>query len=90
MEREEREEESSGIPLIRIEVESKTRLCHSACGIISVERRGCLQVARSFGSKTRRLFDDVVPRGEPGPRDERERKPRRERARQGLRRERER
>ena len=45
---------------------------HSARDIISLDRRLGLKVARNFGRKTRRLSDDVVPIGEPGPRDGRE------------------
>ena len=41
-----------------------THHCHSARGILSVDARWSLQIASSFGRKTRRLPDDVVPRGE--------------------------
>ena len=43
--------------------------CHPARGIISADRRRRLQVASSFGCKTWRLSDDVVPRGEQDTRD---------------------
>ena len=46
--------------------------CHPARGTISTDRRWRLQVASSFGHKTRRLPDDVVPRGEQGTRNGRE------------------
>ena len=49
--------------------EYKTRHCHSARGIISVDKRWRLQVVNSFGRKTWRLPDDVVPREEQGTRD---------------------
>ena len=56
---------------IRKQAEYKIRRCHSAHGIryIIVNRRGCLQVASSFGRKTWRLSDDMVPRRDQGPRD---------------------
>ena len=63
------EEESFGIHHIRKEAEHKTRHCHSARGVISLDRRWRLQVARSFWSKIRRLLDGGVPRGEQGTRD---------------------
>ena len=47
----------------------KIRHCHSASGITSVDMRWRLQVANSFGPKTRRRFVDVLPRGEQGIRD---------------------
>ena len=34
----------------------------------SLDKRWCLQVAISFGRKTRRLSNDAVPRGESDPR----------------------
>ena len=40
--------------------------------LYNADRRGRLQLTSSFGRKARRLSDDVVPRGEPGPRVERE------------------
>ena len=52
--------------------EQKTRHCQSARGIISADRKWRLQVASSFGRKTRRLPDDVVPRGEQGTKDGRD------------------
>ena len=48
------------------------RHCHSAHGIVSVDRWWRLQVASSFWRKTRRLPDDVVPRGEQETRDGKE------------------
>ena len=46
----------------------KIRHCHSARGIIPLDRRWYLQVA-SFSCTTRRLHDDVVPREEQGTTD---------------------
>ena len=40
-----------------------TAIPHAIDGIISADRKWHLQVASSFGRKTRRLPDDVVPRG---------------------------
>ena len=57
---------------IRKEAEKKTRYCHSERGNISVDRRCRLQLVISFRRKTRRLPDDVVPKGEPRPRNGRE------------------
>ena len=67
-----RGEESLEIRHSRIEAELKLRHCHSARGIISVDRGGRLQVASSFGYKTRCLFNDVERRREPGLRNGRE------------------
>ena len=52
--------------------EYKTRHCHFARDIISVDRRWCLQGVNSFGRKTWRLPDDVVTREEQGTRDGKE------------------
>ena len=65
-------ENSSGIRYIRKEAKQKIAYCHSAHGIVSVDEGWRLRVASNFGRKTRRLSDDVVPRGEPGTRGGRE------------------
>ena len=70
MERKGGEKESFDIRPIMKEAAYKTRYCHSARSIISVDRRWRLQVASIFWRKTRRLPDDVVPRGEQRTRDE--------------------
>ena len=59
-------EKSSGIRHIRkYAYFLKIRHCHSAGGIISVDSRWRKQIASSFGRKTRRLSDEVVPRRKP-------------------------
>ena len=49
---------------IRRETKYKTRHGHSTRGIISVDRRWCLQAATNFVREMRRLSNDVVLRGE--------------------------
>ena len=53
--------ESSEIRHFEKYAKKKIRRCHSARGVIYVDRRWYLQVARNFGRKTRRLSDDMVP-----------------------------
>ena len=61
-----------GIHHTRKKAEYNTRYGHFARGIISVNRRWRLPVARSFRRKTRHLLDSVVPRREKGIRDGKE------------------
>ena len=64
------EKESSGIRHIKNPAGYKIRRCHSARGTIFVDRRWFLQVAKSFGRNTRRLSNEVLPKGELGTRNE--------------------
>ena len=49
--------------------ESDTSGKKESRGIMSVDRKWRLRIASSFGYNTRRLPDNVVPKGEPGTRD---------------------